>query len=130
MKNLLAVLLAVFLLAGCASQAPQAVDNGKPGKIEVFIYKDSNGNGIFDAGEAGQMDYVARPELHPCSKLADSKPERVQTDEKGLVVFSDLKAGQYCVFYYGTETTTTKLQADVLVNSEETARVEIGLMDR
>ena len=130
MKTILAVFLAVFLLAGCSGQTPQAVDNGKPGKIEVFIYLDSNANGVFDAGEAGKMDYVARPEMHPCSKLGDQKPERVQTDEKGVAVFSDLKPGQYCVFYYGGETSTTKMQADVLVNSEQTARVEIGLMVR
>ena len=130
MRTLLVVFLAAFLLAGCASQTPQAVDNGKPGKIEVFIYLDSNANGNFDAGEAGKMDYVARPEMHPCSKLGDQKPERVKTDEKGVVVFSDLKPGQYCVFYYGGETSTTQLQADVLVNSEQTARVNFGIMVR
>jgi len=130
MKTILAVILAVVLLAGCSREAPQAVDNGKPGRIEVFIYMDSNANGVFDAGEAGQMDYVAKPEMIPCSTIASHEPVRVQTDEKGLAVFSDLKPGQYCVFYYGKETTTTKMQADVLVNSEQTARVEIGLMVR
>lgn len=104
MKTILAVILAVVLLAGCSREAPQAVDNGKPGRIEVFIYMDSNANGVFDAGEAGQMDYVAKPEMIPCSAIASHEPVRVQTDEKGLAVFSDLKPGQYCVFYYGKET--------------------------
>lgn len=130
MKTILAVFLTVFLLVGCASQAPQAVDNGKPGKIEVFLYQDSNANGVFDMGEAGRMDYVAKPEMIPCSAIASHEPERVQTDEKGTAVFSDLKAGHYCVSYYGTETTTTKMLVDVLVNSEQTTRVEIGIMVR
>ena len=130
MKTILAVLLAVYLLAGCASQAPQAVDNGKPGQIEVFIYQDGNANGRFDVGEAGRMDDIAKPEMTSCSASSQHEPVRAQTDEKGVALFSDLKAGRYCVSYLGKETTTTKLQVDVLVNSELTARVEFGIMVR
>jgi len=130
MKTLLMVFLAAFLLVGCASQAPQAIDNGKPGKIEVFIYLDGNANGIFDTDEAGSMDEVSMPEMILCSASAQHEPVRVQTDEKGTALFSDLKPGRYCVSYLGRETTTTKLQADVLVNSEQTARVEFGIMVR
>lgn len=120
----------MFLLAGCSGQTPQAVDNGKPGKIEVFIYLDSNANGNFDAGEAGRVDEVAMPEMISCAASSQHEPVRVQTDDKGVALFSNLKAGRYCVSYLGRETTTTQLQAEVLVNSEQTTRVEFGIMVR
>lgn len=122
------LLLLALLLAGCSSASSSVVDTGLPGNIEVLVFADSNGNKIFDAGEAGISEEVSITQQISCPGTDTTQLTRLTTDAQGRGLFADLKPGVYCVAYMGGESTTTRITIKVPVSSEQTTQVTFGVM--
>ena len=126
-KLILLTILAVFL-TGCGSAQPTITDNGKPGQIKVTVFQDDNNNGQMDANEkatAAEMVLLSTGDTCPPQTINFTQK---MTDEKGEVLFNNLKPGTYCTGYMGMSSTTTKIAVKVNVSSEETATVYYGII--
>jgi len=78
-----------------------------------------------DNGEAGAPQRVAISDEPSC---VSSPPNFIPTDSNGVVVFSDLKPGQYCVAIDNGYGMTTKMNLQVYVSSDLVTTVYFGVV--
>jgi hypothetical protein len=134
MKQLLSGILISIILASCSpavSAQTQITDNGNPGIIKVFVFNDLNSNGFLDQGEPGLTDTVSVIPVELSCPVTNVKDiVRTETGPNGEAIFKDLKPGHYCVFYMGSNTTTTRLDFTVDLSSDQEKQVGFGMMNR
>jgi hypothetical protein len=117
MKRLLVVGLMFLLLAACGKKEPAFTDNGNPGQIKVFVFVDSNQNGVFDSDEKGAQVGTAISQEVSCPP--SSYPTWFETDANGIYTFEDLKPGKYCVIINTSRSITSKMTQDIYVSSDK-----------
>jgi len=128
MKRLLIFGLMLVLLTACGKNEPSFTDNGNPGQIKAVVFFDENQNGIMDGGETGAPSHrLALADRVGCSSSTGSL-NFVSTDADGVVNFSDLKPGLYCVGIDNGYKTTTKLTLDAYVSSDVVTTVMFGVI--
>ena len=106
------------------------MDNGKPGQIVVTVFYDENANGIKDQGEKGLIDQVSISQDSTCPPSNLQNITRSDTASNGETVFNELKPGRYCISYMGGRASTTKLNSEVFLSSEQKAQVFFGLSEQ
>ena len=128
MKRLLVFVLMVVLLTACGKSEPLFTDNGNPGHIKAVVFYDENQNGIMDGGDTGAPSIrLALADRVGCSSSTGSL-NFVPTDSNGVVNFSDLKPGLYCVGVDNGYKTTTTLTMDAYVSSDAVTTVMFGII--
>ena len=128
MKQLLVFVLMLVLLTACGESEPKFTDNGNSGQIEAIVFYDDNENGIMDSGETGASSYrLALADQVGCTSSTGSL-NFVSTDSEGVVNFSDLKPGLYCVAIDNGYNTTTNLNLDAYVSSDMITTVYFGVI--
>ena len=128
MKRLLVFVFTVVLITACGKSEPLFTDNGNPGHIKVVVFFDENQNGIMDGGDTGAPSIrLALADRVGCSSSTGSL-NFVPTDTDGVVNFSDLKPGLYCVGIDNGYKTTTKLNLDAYVSSDMVTTVMFGVI--
>lgn len=127
MKNLLVVVLLFALLAGCQSQ-PTYTDNGNPGQIKAVIFYDDNSNGIMDSNEAGVQAELGISQDVSCPPSRDESITAINADANGVVLFTDLKPGKYCLHPIDNFGMTTKQNLEIYVSSDETITDAFGIV--
>ena len=128
MKRLLVFVLMLVLLTACGKSEPLFTDNGNPGHIKAVAFFDENQNGIMDNGETGAPSIrLTLADRVGCSSSTGSFTF-VPTDLNGVVNFSDLKPGLYCVAIDNGYKTTTKLNLDAYVSSDMVTTVMFGIV--
>ena len=125
MKRLLVFVLFLVLLTACGESESPFTDNGNPGQIQVTVFYDDNKNGAMDNGEVGAQQRVAISDEPSC---VSSPPNFIPTDSNGVVVFGDLKPGQYCVAIDNGYGMTTKMNLQVYVSSDLVTTVYFGVV--
>ena len=125
MNRLLIFGLMLVLLTACGESEPPFTDNGNPGQIKAIVFYDDDRNGAMDNGEAGAPQRVAITDEPSC---VSSPPNFIPTDSNGVVVFGDLKPGQYCVAIDNGYGMTTKMNLQVYVSSELVTAVYFGVV--
>jgi len=128
MKRLLVFILTLVLLTACGESEPLFIDNGSPGHIKAVVFFDENQNGIMDGGEIGAPSIrLALADQVGCAPSSGTF-NFVSTDSDGIVNFSDLKPGLYCVGIDNGYRTTTKLNLNAYVNSDMVTTVMFGVI--
>lgn len=128
MKRLLVFMFMLVLLTACGDNEPQFTDNGSPGQIKAVVFFDENQNGIMDGGETGAPSIrLALADQVGCAPSSGTF-NFVPTDSDGIVNFSDLKPGLYCVVIDNGYKTTTKLNLDAYVSSDVVTTVMFGVI--
>ena len=128
MKRLLLFVLMIVLLTACSESEPLFTDNGNPGQIKAVVFFDDNQNGIMDGGETGAPSHrLALADRVGCTSSTGNL-YFVPTDSDGVVNFSDLKPGRYCVAIDNGYSTTTKLNLDAYVSSDMVTTVIFGVV--
>lgn len=128
MKRLLVFVLTLVFLAACGESEPQFTDNGNPGHIKAVVFYDENQNGIMDSDETVAPSIrLALADQVGCTSSTGTL-NFVPTDSDGVVNFSDLKPGRYCVGIDNGYKTTTKLNMDAYVSSDTVTTVAFGVI--
>lgn len=128
MKRLLVFGLMLVLLTACGESEPPFTDNGNPGQIKAVVFFDDNQNGIMDNDETGAPSYrLALADQVGCSSSTGSLTF-IPADSDGVVIFSNLKPGMYCVAIDNGYKTTTKLNLDAYVSSDLVTTVTFGVI--
>ncbi len=128
MKYFLVLGLILVLLTACGESEPPFTDNGNPGHIKAVVFFDDNQNGIMDNGEVGASSHrLALADQVGCASSTGSLTF-IATDADGVVNFSDLKPGKYCVAIDNGYQTTTKLNLDAYVSSDLITTVMFGVI--
>jgi len=128
MKRLLVFVLMLVLLTTCGESEPSFTDNGNPGHIKAVVFFDENQNGIMDDEDIGAPSIrLALADQVGCTSSTGSL-NFVPTDADGVVNFSDLKPGRYCVGIDNGYKTTTKLNLDAYVSSDVVTTVMFGIV--
>jgi uncharacterized protein (DUF2141 family) len=127
MKHLTIFALLFVLLTACGESEPPFTDNGNPGQIRAIVFYDDDRNGKMDADETGAPHRVAVADQVGCT-TSTGTPDFIPTDSNGVVIFSDLKPGQYCVAIDNGYGMTTKMNLDVYVSSDLVTTVYFGVV--
>jgi uncharacterized protein (DUF2141 family) len=128
MKRLMVFVLTLVLLTACGGGQPAFTDNGNPGQIKVIVFYDDNQNGIMDSDDTGAPAHrLALADQVGCSSSTGSL-NFVPTDSNGVVIFNDLKPGRYCVAIDNGYRTTTKLNLEVYVSSDQVTTAYFGIV--
>lgn len=128
MKKILLLGLMLVLLTACGESEPPFTDNGNPGQIEAVVFFDENQNGVMDGGETGAPSYrLALADQVGCASSTGTL-NFIPTNSNGVVIFSDLKPGLYCVAIDNGYKTTTKLNLDAYVSSDMITTVYFGII--
>lgn len=128
MKKILLLGLMLVLLTACGESEPPFTDNGNPGQIEAVVFFDENQNGAMDGGETGAPSYrLALADQVGCASSTGTL-NFIPTNSNGVVIFSDLKPGLYCVAIDNGYKTTTKLNLDAYVSSDMITTVYFGII--
>jgi len=99
-----------------------------PGQIKVIVFYDDNQNGIMDNDDTGAPAHrLALADQVGCSSSTGSL-NFVPTDSNGVVIFNDLKPGRYCVAIDNGYRTTTKLNLEVYVSSDQVTTAYFGIV--
>jgi uncharacterized protein (DUF2141 family) len=125
MNRLLVFVLTLVLITACGQSEPPFIDNGKPGQIKVTVFYDDNSNGIMDTGESGAPQRIQITQEASC---ISNPPNFVPTDPNGIILFSELEPGQYCVAIANGYGMTTKMNYQVYVSSDMVTMVYFGVI--
>lgn len=129
MKQIILPVFLFVLLTACGGEsAPPFTDNGNPGQIKSVVFFDENQNGIMDGSETGAPSHrLALADQVGCTSSTGSL-NFVSTDANGIVNFSDLKPGRYCVAIDNGYKMTTKMNLDAYVSSDMITTVYFGVI--
>lgn len=128
MKKFVFPILLLVLLTACGTSEPEIVDNGQPGSILVVVFDDVNHNKVKDEGEKGVSADVWIVQGVTCASSIPKDGRFItKTDENGESLYSNLTPERYCVAYLGSNSTTTKLNQTVYLDSDEKAVVSFGV---
>jgi uncharacterized protein (DUF2141 family) len=127
MKPLLVFVIFFVLLTGCQSQ-PAYTDNGNLGQIKAVIFYDDNSNGVMDSGETGVQAELGISQDVSCPPSRKDTITAINADVNGVVLFTDLKPGKYCVHPIANFGMTTKQNLEIYVSSDETTTVSFGIV--
>jgi uncharacterized protein (DUF2141 family) len=127
MKPLLVFVIFFVLLTGCQSQ-PAYTDNGNLGQIKAVIFYDDNSNGVMDSGETGVQTELGISQDVSCPPSRKDTITAINADVNGVVLFTDLKPGKYCVHPIANFGMTTKQNLEIYVSSDETTTVSFGIV--
>lgn len=121
-------LILVFLTACSENSGPPFVDNGNPGQIKAVAFYDNNQNGIMDNGETGAPAIrLTLADQVGCTSSTGTF-NFIPTNSEGVVSFSDLKPGLYCVAIDNGYKTTGKLNVNAYVSSDMVTTVMFGVI--
>lgn len=125
MKHLLVFCLTLVLLTACGESAPPYMDNGNPGQVKAIVFYDDDKNGTMDSGEVGVSHKIAITDDPSCV----SDPSNfLPTDTDGIIIFSDLKPGPYCLAIANGYGMTTKMNVRAFVSSDLVTTVYFGVV--
>jgi len=128
MKRLWVSVLLLVLLSACGTNEPPYTDNGNPGQIKAVVFFDDNKNGIMDSGEVGApLHRLALADRVGCTSSTGTL-NFLPTGEDGVLIFSDLEPGSYCVGIDNGYAMTTKVNVDAFVSSDEITTVMFGVV--
>ena len=129
MKKLIAVVVFVLMIVGCAPK-PEIIDNGQPGDVRVIVFFDDNRNGKLDQGEPGISEKVGISQEISCPAGDINKVTQADTDANGETMFSGLKPGVYCVALLSNRVVSTKLAQEIALSSEQERLVYFGITEK